>query len=1252
MKRQLNKIIFIGSAFDYAEINLDGHTCIVGSNGVGKSTLLRAITFFYFPTNNRNDLGIPKSSKSFLEYYFDGLSYLIYEVKTETGFFHVIFYKKNNLDLCFRFVDSAYNKDFYMNEENKIFEIDEIIHNVKTENIYCSEELSGNKEYKNILYGNYQVSKKEKLRQFYLLKGIEKSHQIPVVIKDILLFSNANVTKLVGAKFVKEFIANIVSEKYDEEETGKKRDFVIDLKQLQKDLEQFTQKYQDIKDFYHKDNQRIKNIIKQQHAQFKELRQNQKNTIFILGGLVKHIAEQQVILLSEIAEISKNIDNLTLIFVAQKANFDTELETLGQNVAEAKIHFETAKKAKTAYQSADFQSKLQTVSQKENLQQELKAKQDEYAILSSVFSEIENKYKALFDALQNEKNSFQNQHDTKKLTIDSKFIEAKSKLNETQLIEKQQVAEKFAVDKKLINEEISTEKSGLATLKGQAELIRQKTYFAGEIAELNKEKTLLASQITEQKHKITLNSKEIEKLQTEYNNFLATIDNLIAQEKTKTVQKNEKLQAAIEAITQKLAIHSTSLYGYLSENMPEWKENIGKIFQENILFRTDLTPSKIENFAKEFTQSFYGLQIDLSKLEVLAKSLQEYEIEKADLSQKIIAQQNELTQFIEEKNREKHEKSVNLAKKKKEFETASLVCEQSLQNANNRLENIEVLLDETLQKAKQQKQADFDQNAQTQQAKKGEIEALELNLKNIDKLIEGEKQEIEQIFQTKLQKITAEKNQAQHELATETQAKQSYFLSQFQQLGADKTAELAGKNLDTQKIANLDTRIKQVSEKLQDIQKIENDINFQKILIAKNEFVDKIEELQNHFETLQKQQKDKKDAFSGIETQYKTENYTLNKAKTDKNYQKLSFENNLSYCENNFKTTEEYLENRIYFEAMPAKANSKTIIDLVSEISVNKTQIYNNEKEFGEAVRKFVNKFNENNSLGFVLENDSIQAYQKLANHLENFEMNLLIEDTKRETNYLRNNLVNLVYEKTETLLSKKHDVFKKVREINAEINDSGFVEAGLIDNFEMKPVDTDNLIIQKMQEISTYKNALFAFSNFENTNEKANENANDKIENRVGDTQKLIDLLNSLHQNIKDSKETELNLQDFFEITFSFKEGKNSVKDTLDLEAIGSNGTTTLIKTIIYIALLHSFAKIGGQKFNLHCILDEVGTISANNLKKLLEYAESRNIFLVNALPNSAKLHEMYKYTWNMYKNELGEQKINLLLTTKAKLK
>ena len=46
--RYLNRIIFINSAhITYAEINLDGNVHFIGTQGVGKSTVLRSILFFY-----------------------------------------------------------------------------------------------------------------------------------------------------------------------------------------------------------------------------------------------------------------------------------------------------------------------------------------------------------------------------------------------------------------------------------------------------------------------------------------------------------------------------------------------------------------------------------------------------------------------------------------------------------------------------------------------------------------------------------------------------------------------------------------------------------------------------------------------------------------------------------------------------------------------------------------------------------------------------------------------------------------------------------------------------------------------------------------------------------------------------------------------------------------------------------------------------------------------------------------------------
>ncbi|MUU05189.1 MAG: hypothetical protein EP150_09460 [Prevotella copri] len=48
--RALRKIIFVNSAhIRYAEVRLDGNVHFIGTQGVGKSTLLRAILFFIMP---------------------------------------------------------------------------------------------------------------------------------------------------------------------------------------------------------------------------------------------------------------------------------------------------------------------------------------------------------------------------------------------------------------------------------------------------------------------------------------------------------------------------------------------------------------------------------------------------------------------------------------------------------------------------------------------------------------------------------------------------------------------------------------------------------------------------------------------------------------------------------------------------------------------------------------------------------------------------------------------------------------------------------------------------------------------------------------------------------------------------------------------------------------------------------------------------------------------------------------------------
>jgi ABC-type nitrate/sulfonate/bicarbonate transport system ATPase subunit len=105
--RYLNKIVFINSAsVQYAEIELDGNVHLIGTQGVGKSTLLRAILFFY--NANKTKLGIPREKRGFDDYYFQYQnSYIIYEIIKDNIPFCVLAYKVNG-KVAFRFFNSEY----------------------------------------------------------------------------------------------------------------------------------------------------------------------------------------------------------------------------------------------------------------------------------------------------------------------------------------------------------------------------------------------------------------------------------------------------------------------------------------------------------------------------------------------------------------------------------------------------------------------------------------------------------------------------------------------------------------------------------------------------------------------------------------------------------------------------------------------------------------------------------------------------------------------------------------------------------------------------------------------------------------------------------------------------------------------------------------------------------------------------------------------------------------------------------------
>ena len=154
--RNLNRIIFINSAnIPYADdIYLDGNVHFIGTQGVGKSTVLRSILFFYNADTQK--LGIPVEKQSYTEYYFPyANSYIIYEVATENGAFCILSFKSMNR-VSYRFIDSPYRKEFFIDPETRIAYTgaDRVRMQLDLQNVDYSRIIYTFDEYRNILYGN------------------------------------------------------------------------------------------------------------------------------------------------------------------------------------------------------------------------------------------------------------------------------------------------------------------------------------------------------------------------------------------------------------------------------------------------------------------------------------------------------------------------------------------------------------------------------------------------------------------------------------------------------------------------------------------------------------------------------------------------------------------------------------------------------------------------------------------------------------------------------------------------------------------------------------------------------------------------------------------------------------------------------------------------------------------------------------------------------------------------------------------
>ena len=1209
--KSLNKVIFINSAdksIKFAEINLDGNVHFIGTQGVGKSTLLRAILFFY--NADKQKLGIPREKKNFDEYYFPFLnSYIIYEVQTGTGFFCVLAFKSQGR-VAFRFFDSAFDKNFFIDDEGRAFESWDKTREAFGRNINYTKIIHSYEEYRNILYGNNKGLSNE-FRKYALIES-KQYQNIPRTITNVFLNTN------LSAEFVKETIIKSLNEE----------EIKIDLTTYsQTHLRDFEPNLNDIKKWTDRNRNGENQVEKQAdnvsavYTALKYLENKMAELASQVGWAIENVEVQKPKVLEQIAieEIKRNKVKLKLSELDNVFNKD-KVKTERQ-IGELTGKLNDIKAARNKYNSIGLDSILERVSKKISLDLEKKNLTGEKDILTSKFLEIQQRYEALLKQLENQLKEFENSKQTEKNIGKENFYQFKEEITKQYDLLYEEIRKQHKEELDVAHALVNEKEKAITTNRIKRSEVKNKRFYEKEIEESNVAVLTLNSGILKADNAILQATEKNKNIQKEWQLEETGIK---ADEKRKIEKQTElqtKLNEQILAIDTKIENSKDSLYGWLNEQVPDWDKTIGKVIDEDhVLYKSGLNPKKIS----QTDLSFFGISIDTNEISKDVKTVADLQKDKDDFNSQIqtvlqtIADSNTKTNEDLEKLRRRF-----LPKIKEQKEIIEINKYQISQN-KIKLDEGSVRLSEWKNKATIEQKAAIDNIDKAIGELSEEKTIAEEQVKKVEgsitKLIDTKKKEKEgkiKVEQQNLTDIIAQINLLILEEKNSINKKETDIKSK-------QKSELDTKGADTKRIDEIDLRLSVVEPELNFIENNRDTVaEYNK---DKRELFDKENDFKNKKNLLDKQ----------LETEL-----AKHKQQQGKLIQDIGIHN--SEIESIGKTLADFEEDLTAFDTFKNSEIYQTVEDAVSEHSDDHknnircvsligelTKTYYSSKDrltnLQESINKFVGNFEANNLFSFKVKFIERDEYFEFAEMLREFiDENKLSEyRTRVEERFAH--IIRRIGIETGDLIAKEGEISQVVRDINNDFVSRKFVQA--IKSMELRTKESANSIFQLLVAIKTFndenpynlgKPNLFATPDQGNKNEKA------------------ISLLKQLIKEMNASKDKYITLSDSFELEFKIVENDNDSGWVEKLTNVGSEGTDVLAKAMINIMLLNVFKERAAKKhkddFRLHCMMDEIGKLHPTNVKGILKFANDRNILLINSSPTSYNATD-YRYTYLLAKD------------------
>ena len=1215
--KYLNKIIFVNSAnIPYAEISVDGNVHFTGTQGVGKSTVLRALLFFYNADKHR--LGIQQAQKSFDEFYFrQSNSYILYEVMRDNGAYTILVSRYQGR-ASWRFIDAPYQREWLIDEDKQVLSDWVKIRERIDKNVSVSARIDSGVMFKDIIFGNTHDHKYTR----YALVQSAHYQNIPRSIQNVFL----------NTKLDADFVKNTIIQSMADE------DLPIDLQTYRRLVTDFEREYDEI-DCWFRQTRDGNYPVRQQALKIAEqgrrivaLDQQLTDVWRMLNHAVTESEQKIPLLEAEASEVKTDIERESGREKELTAEYDKENNSLRELLGEKKGKLKEIAQARKDLAAMGIEEKLALAAREDSLRQEAADKQMLLDDLLKTHASIEEKYNIARGKLENARQAFENSQKEAYYQKQGQLEKERKRLENERTKSRNAVMDAFNNWRHESDERLQMLLAEQSRADNAVKELRQWHPKAEEMVRVKGQLQQLEIAEKENAAQQTAVKSQIAQLATEYEMKEAELKQAAQREQERLEESRTQYREQIAKIEALLSHLNGSLYQWLTQNADGWEDTIGKVVdEERILYAEGLEPQ-----LSAASDTLFGVKLNLDNIDAVHRTPDDYREEKRHLEEQLQQTNRQLTQLpitLQEDISRLGKKYAALFNPLRQQATLLKVEEEQIpvkrQNLQNLQHKLEMEEQELIAQEKEIRERAFNEALLKVQAEKDAREAKESkNRKELNAL--------DTAFNKASKALDEELRAFKESQAQEATTRNQEFTAQKAQLDEQQKAELAGKGVDVALLGQYRKALDALHELLKKID-AERPIVIRYRDAEQNLFAQEPE--------IKKNIKDIEQQLAMMRQRYEDKRARIEKKRQELEERQKSILKDLTHRREGLNQYHQMVENEhlvpdTFLTDDKAVESHQDCQQLISQLR----GAVNQKRETMEKLKDIVVNFNRNfkpqNAFHFntmpVTDND----YLQIAVDLQDFMDNNKIEEFRRRTSEHYKDILGRISTEIGALMKRRSDVDSVILDINRDFVEKNF--AGVIRSIELRANESSDRLMQLLMSIHDYtvENAL-----------SIGELNLFSSDNRDEVNRKVVDYLKSLsHQLQNEQSRPTVSLGDAFRLQFRVKENDNDTNWVERINNVGSDGTDILVKAMVNIMLINVFKKKAARKsgdFIIHCMMDEIGRLHPNNIKGILQFANSRNIYLINSSPTSYNPYD-YKYTYLLSKHGVKTRVDKLLKRTK----